>query len=155
MRHDDVSLTFLFLTWTLWAWSQNTVTGFKPLNTRTLIVWSQSRVSRHRFTATAMNARTIFEDTHSSHNKHSEDTRMIFSFVLIEWDENVCGCVFNRFHQSRCYLWIMHRYVHSWKNTGARGCEKVINRIQGTDAYLRPNKNKPPCELVISRNLAN
>ena len=30
-----------------------------------------------------------------------------------------------------------------------------VNRIQGTGAYLRPSKNKPPCELAISRDLAN
>ena len=27
----------------------------------------------------------------------------------------------------------------------------AVNRIQGTGAYLRPSKNKPPCELAISR----
>jgi len=31
----------------------------------------------------------------------------------------------------------------------------VSNRIQGTGAYLRPSKNKPPCELVISRDITN
>ena len=30
-----------------------------------------------------------------------------------------------------------------------------INRIQGTGAYLRPSKNKPLCELAISRDIAN
>ena len=50
----------------------------------------------------------------------------LFSFVLIEWDQNVCGCVFSRFHKSQCSLWIMHRCVHSRKNTRACDCEKVI-----------------------------
>jgi len=30
-----------------------------------------------------------------------------------------------------------------------------LNRIPRTGAYLRPSKNKPPCELAISRDLAN
>ena len=32
---------------------------------------------------------------------------------------------------------------------------KPINRIQGMGAYLRPSKNKPPCELAILRDIAN
>ena len=31
----------------------------------------------------------------------------------------------------------------------------VVNRIPRTGIYLRPNKYKPPCKLVISRDLAN
>ena len=31
----------------------------------------------------------------------------------------------------------------------------LFNRIQGTGAYLCPSKNKPPCELAISRDIAN
>ena len=37
----------------------------------------------------------------------------------------------------------------------ARLKKQIINRIQGTGAYLRPSKNKPPCKLTISRDLAN
>ena len=33
--------------------------------------------------------------------------------------------------------------------------KEELNRIQGTGAYLRPSKNKPPCELAISRDIAN
>ena len=31
----------------------------------------------------------------------------------------------------------------------------ALNRIQGTGAYLRPSKNKPPCEHAILRDIAN
>ena len=80
--------------WTLGVWSQNAVTGFKPLNTRPLTAWSLSRVSRHRFTATiARNTHTIFEDTHSSNDKHSDDMWMIV-FICVDWmgSKRLCGC---------------------------------------------------------------
>ena len=32
---------------------------------------------------------------------------------------------------------------------------KDFNRIPRTGAYLRPSKNKPPCELAILRDIAN
>ena len=35
------------------------------------------------------------------------------------------------------------------------GVTERINRIPRTGAYLRPSKNKPPCELAISRDISN